>query len=182
MSTGKRIWRRILILITAAALAAAGAVYAWSEGVFLPGWIEWKEKELSGITLKDRRLTIERDQKIVWESPENILVQDFLRCDINHDREDELILLCWRIGRYGDARPYWVDEDEKSWSQHIYIYQWRDGEIHPLWMASDIGMDVTEFEEDERDRILITETDGRRSVWDWVSWGLTMVEERKNDM
>lgn len=169
-------------------MTAAGVVYGWSKGVFLPGWIEWKErtlkvseerKDLSEISLENRRLRIEKDSKILWESPKDLPVQDFLWCDINHDKEKELILLCWKIGRYGEAKPYWIEEDEKSWSQHIYIYQWKNGELDALWMASDIGMDVTEFEADQRDRILITEKDGRKTVWDWLSWGLSLVEERE---
>ena len=34
--------------------------------------------------------------------------------------------------------------------QHIYIYSWENEAIRPLWMASDIGMDVQSFTFDER--------------------------------
>lgn len=134
-------------------------------------------KEPSAIVLKHRHLSVQKDGAIAWESPEGILVQDFLWCDINHDDKNELILLCWRIGRYGNARPFWVEKDEKTWSQHIYIYEWRDNEIHALWMASDIGMDVTSFDFNTTDRLLITETSGRITAWDWLSWGLSLIRE-----
>lgn len=126
--------------------------------------------------LANRRLTVQSGGRMAWQSPQDILVQDFLWCDINHDSENELILLCWRIGRYGQARPYWVKKDEKDWSQHIYIYSWENEAIRPLWMASDIGMDVHSFTFDEKQRLLITETNGRKTAWDWISWGLTLIQ------
>ena len=161
-------------------------VFCLDKGAFLPSWIQWQEKsldlsgELSGpdaITLDHRQVTVVCDSESVWQSPDNVLVQDFLWCDIDHDDENELILLCWRIGRYGYARPFWVDRDEFAWSQHIYIYDWQNGTIHPLWMASDIGMDALSFEFNDTDRLIITETDGRQTAWDWVSWGLSMLRE-----
>lgn len=202
----RRRLRWILALIAAAALAAAVAIFAWTKGAFLPRWILWQEKTLtlnagadadygdgaaegdsgsaaatakepSAIVLKRRHLSVQKDGAIAWESPEGILVQDFLWCDINHDDKNELILLCWRIGRYGNARPFWVEKDEKTWSQHIYIYEWRDNEIHALWMASDIGMDVTSFDFNTTDRLLITETSGRITAWDWLNWGLSLIRE-----
>lgn len=188
----RRKWRKlwwIFVLIAAAALAAAAVFFAWSKGAFLPKWIVWEEKTLNlkssesrsaepeAIVLKNRRLEVQKDGAAAWESPGDILVQDFLWCDINHDRKNELLLLCWRIGRYGNARPFWVERDEKKWSQHIYIYEWRDGEIHPLWMASDIGMDAAAFDFDETKRLHITEVSGRETYWDWQSWGLTMIGE-----
>lgn len=187
INRNKGIWRKLFLLIAAAALAVAVGVFAWSRGVFLPCWIEWKEKkeEISEreigkteILLEHRHLTVEKSGEMLWESPKNVLVQDYLWCDINHDEKNELILLCWRIGRYGDAKPYWVEKDEKTWSQHIYIYQWKEGGIHPLWMASDIGMDVKEFAFDAKKRLMITEKDGKESCWDWISWGLTLVEKK----
>ena len=128
-------------------------------------------------TLKNKRLELEKDNTALWTSPKDILVQDFLWCDINHDNKAELLILCWRIGRYGNAKPYWVENDEHTWSQHIYIYELRDNEeIHPIWMASDIGMDVKDWSFDDIDRLVITETSGRRTSWDWVSWGLSLVK------
>lgn len=124
-----------------------------------------------------RRVIVEDQGKTLWESPENVLVQDFLWCDIDHDQTPELILLCWRIGRYGNARPFWVEHDELAWSQHIYIYDWRDEEIHALWMASDIGMDVVSFAFNDTDRLVITETNQRQTSWDWISWGLSFLKE-----
>lgn len=187
ISIRKRIWWKILAFILAAALAAAIGIYGWKKGIFLPDWIVWQEKrqtveEKGGeIFLEQRSLTLKKDGKQVWRSPKEILVQDFLWCDINHDKEEELILLCWRIGRYGDAKPFWVEKDEKQWSQHIYIYQWTGEEIHPLWMASDIGMDVAAFAFDEKKRLTITEKDGKITCWDWISWGLTLIGDGQTE-
>ena len=125
------------------------------------------EEESGEILLKERNLTLKKDGKAVWKSPKEILVQDFLWCDINHDTKEELILLCWRIGRYGDAKPFWIEEDEKQWSQHIYIYQWAAEEVHPLWMASDIGMEAAGFSFDEKKRLEIS-----RNEWQGYLLGL----------
>ena len=137
----------------------------------------YTENDQLKFILKNKRLELEKDNTILWTSPKDILVQDFLWCDINHDDKAELLILCWRIGRYGNAKPYWVEKDEHAWSQHIYIYELRDNEeIHPLWMASDIGMDVKGWSFDDKERLIITETSGRRTAWDWVSWGLSLVK------
>ena len=202
----KKIVKIISVFIVAAALAAAAVSFAWHKGAFLPRWIIWQEKEeIYGFSetdtentdeklwtneskdesnlnqlkfiLKNKRLELDKDNTVLWTSPKYILVQDFLWCDINHDNKAELVILCWRIGRYGNAKPYWVENDEHTWSQHIYIYELRDNEeIHPIWMASDIGMDVKDWSFDDIDRLVITETSGRRTSWDWVSWGLSLVK------
>ena len=202
----KKIVKIISVFIVAAALAAAAVCFAWHKGAFLPRWIIWQEKEeIYGFSetdtentdeklwtneskdesnlnqlkfiLKNKRLELDKDNTVLWTSPKDILVQDFLWCDINHDNKAELVILCWRIGRYGNAKPYCVENDEHTWSQHIYIYELRDNEeIHPIWMASDIGMDVKDWSFDDIDRLVITETSGRRTSWDWVSWGLSLVK------
>lgn len=202
----KKIVKIISVFIVAAALAAAAVSFAWHKGAFLPKWIIWQEKkDIYGFSetdtantdeklwtnepkdesilnqlkfiLKNKRLELDKDNTVLWTSPKDILVQDFLWCDINHDNKAELLILCWRIGRYGNAKPYWVENDEHTWSQHIYIYELRDNEeIHPIWMASDIGMDVKDWSFDDIDRLVITETSGRRTSWDWVSWGLSLVK------
>ena len=179
--------RRIYLGIAAGAclLVVAAFVLLLRNGSLLPAWISWETEQLQGrpeagepeeITLERRTVTVFDQGEAVWQSDREIRVQDVLWGDIDHDGAKELMLLCWKRGRYGDSRPFWVKEDEKSWSQHIYLYDWTDGEIRPIWMASDIGMDAVSWSFDESSRLVITDRNGTQSAWDWLSWGLSKQE------
>ena len=199
----RRVWIFQLIIFTAATIAAACVVFMWKNMPKIPSFVSWNDKAWSSseyepdfdesadeaiseigayagapdeIILKDRTLTVINNGKTAFTT-EDLNVQDFLFGDIDYDGNGELMILCWRIGRYGTARPFWVKDDEKTWSQHIYIYDWTGSEMKAEWMASDIGMDVAGWSFDRVDRLLITETSGRITRWDWVSWGLSFIEE-----
>ena len=143
---------KLLISIAACFLAAIAVFSLVPSGPQLPGWIPWQEARLlcegvgqpDEILLANRQVRVIRDGAAVWATGEDLAVQDVLWCDIDHDQQEELLLLCWRQGRYGPSRPFWVTQEEidqdTDWSQHIFIYEWDGGEIHPSWMASDIGM------------------------------------------
>lgn len=171
------------------ALVAAGAVlYAlWSRGVFLPGWIQWHDREISDdsgtyeITLAQKRVAVRQGGREIWASPEGVKVQDVLSCDIDGDQAQELVVLCWKIGRYGKHRPFWVEKDEKKWSQHLFVYEYMDGEIRPKWMSSYMGVDVAELAEAagkglRECRLLLTDPKGEASCWRWDSWGFAREE------
>ena len=89
------------------ALAATGAILylLWTGGAFLPRWIVWNSETLfpqSGayeIQLRNKMVTVLYEGSPIWSSPERVLVQDILSFDIDNDSADELILLCWKIGR-----------------------------------------------------------------------------------
>ncbi len=179
----RRIW--IITGIAACFIAAIALFCAWKNRFILPGWIAWNSTEIlcdtendepEKIVLSGKQVSVFSGQVLVWQSGREIRVQDILWCDIDRDSEKELMLLCWKRGRYGDSRPFWVTGDEKSWSQHIYIYNWTEDGIRPVWMASDIGLDAAGWRFDETQRLVITDTDGRESAWDWLSWGLVHIE------
>ena len=183
------------------ALAAVGAVAGiiwllWSGGCFLPRWIEWKngtfsdESEKYEIILQRRTVKIVYDNSVIWTAPKDIKVQDAMLCDIDGDGADELVLLCWKVGRFGTSKPFWVEEDEKTWSQHIFVYTCDQETVRPKWMSSYIGVDVAEMSATERNvrqadatvvqyspnmrrRLLLTDTEGKVSCWVWDSWGFT---------
>ncbi len=125
--------------------------FLWNSGAFLPKWIEWTDQtfyDQSGkheILLENRSLCILAGDDVIWTSPKEVKIQEALSCDIDNDGEDELLLLCWKRGRYGTHRPFWVDRDESKWSQHIFVYEYNGEEDRPKWMSSYSGQDVTEM-------------------------------------
>lgn len=184
--SGNKIVRKIaVIIIIVALLAGMGFVFhaLWNHGAFLPRWISWESRtifdqtEQYQVVLRQKEVQVLLDDKVLWNSPENIKVQDILLCDIDRDMQNELILLCWKIGRYGKNRPFWVDQDEKKWSQHIFVYEYNDREIRPKWMSSYIGVDVVTMRENGKNapdtRLWLTDGNGEVSSWIWDSWGFT---------
>jgi len=177
----RKIWLLITGLTAALLIATALLLHL---GYLLPTWIVWVRAEIvceeagepERIILRNRRVSVLQDGETVWQSDAGVNVQSVLWEDIDHDDAPELMLLCWKRGRYGDSRPFWVTEDEKTWSQHIYLYDWTDGEIRPIWMASDLGREVETWTFHHRNRLLLTDRHGETTAWDWVTWGLSEVQ------
>lgn len=184
--------RLLLYFLTAAALASA-VFFLWTQGVFLPSWIEWKKRTYSiqegeyELTLQKGKAILASSDKLVssakrerqealWASDPKILVQDLLLGDIDRDGEEEVLILCWRRGRYGPAKPDWVKE-ERTWSQHIYIYDLspQKGGLRALWMASDIGKEVFSWSLPSEGRLLLSHPDGTRDLWQWRDFGLEYI-------
>lgn len=167
------------------AFAAAGAVlYAlWLDGAFLPGWIAWEEEDLTDmsgtydVSLADRKVLVRHGKKEIWASPEGVKVQQILSLDIDRDDGDELLLLCWKRGRFGKHKPFWVEEDEKGWSQHLFVYEYAGEKVLPKWMSSYIGLDVLRMssfgESAGEKRLLFEDRKGEVSSWRWGSWGFS---------
>lgn len=154
-----------------------------SSGAFLPDWIAWEKgsfRDASGeyeISLNKKTVDILCGDRVIWTSPEDVKIQAALSSDIDNDGADELLLLCWKKGRYGEHKPFWIKQDEKTWSQHLFVYEYVQGEIRPKWMSSYIGQDVTMMS--VRDgappgkHLVLTSPDGEISSWFWDSWGFT---------
>ena len=190
-----RKFKTILLILAVAILIAAAFGVLWFKGVFLPSWVEWGSRsyDLTGgcsLNLSDHSLkATDPDGEIIWSLDNNIGVQDMLISDIDMDGVDELSVLCWKIGRYGDRKPFWVDMDELKWSQHIYIYEINSVEpegdetalvdITPKWMASDIHTDVAHWEVYEDNLIKTISPDGDERIWMWDSWGLTALTKEQ---
>ena len=84
----------------------------------------------------------------------------------------------------GNARPFWVTEDEETLSQHLFIHQWVDGKLRPLWMSSKMPVEAVTVEPTTlparggagRPALRILDTKSRQTTWAWLSWGLRLVE------
>lgn len=192
MNGSKKIKILFGIIIALAAVSAILCVL-WGRGHLLLHWIVWKSGtfyDTSGqyeIVLEYKTAEVFCDNRSIWTAPEGVKVQDAMSCDIDNDGEDELILLCWKVGRFGKSKPFWVEQDEKNWSQHIFVYEYDREKMKPKWMSSYIGQDVTEMAVSSRQtgsrtadgkrslqqHLLLADRDGNISSWIWDSWGFT---------
>lgn len=166
-------------------LAGISAVwyFLWINGAFLPGWIEWKSGtfcDQSGqysISVDHKSVQVTCGDEVIFTSLNEEKVQSALCCDIDNDHEQELVLLCWKIGRFGRHKPFWVEKDERKWSQHIFVYEFGQEKVKPKWMSSYIGQDVMELSSNGKSapfsRIWLTDPEGNTSSFKWDVWGFT---------
>ena len=179
ISHGKII-RFTVCLITAMVFMAVAVFVMDRSGGFLPEWITWEEREIDagdGITviLHKREVRISKNEVPVHKINKSVKVQDMLITDLDRDDDPELVLLCWRRGKYGPAQPFWENENPQDWSQHIFIYDLHtDGSVSEKWFSSDNGVDFVRFKRMEKNPqiLLMEDVEGRCTLWRWDSWGL----------
>ena len=169
-------------------LLCAGVVGSWLQnvGAFLPQWIVWEHgtfqdgSEQYEIILAGKKVRVQYGEDIIWTTEKDVKVQKALSADIDRDEQDELILLCWRKGHYGDVKPIWVEEDEQDWVQHIFVYEFLQEDVQAKWMSSYIGkdiLDITARDLETTGRLLcLKDRSGEESVWTWDSWGFVRVD------
>ena len=166
----------------------------WKRGFFLPDYITWNNQsdtfeignERVDFTLKKKTLTIKDDatREILYESPKEWLVSDYFFFDVDHDGEKDVVMMVWKQGSFGEHKPFWHKGKDNKWTQHIFIYNWdseRSDRLDPRWMSSGLGIKVHKVYIDEKNRVHFIDDKGNETVWQWLGWGLTLVEEIKNE-
>ena len=172
----------IWLLLFLGTVAAFCCLFAWNR---IPGGFEWQEKVLEledgrRVVLEDKQLAFtEADGTVLWESEKGHKVQDVFVTDLDGNGDEELIALLWKRGRFGAHRPFWITSDEKSYSQHIFIYDINgDGSVTQKWCASDIGPLVVRMKVMEKNSaFLLTEDVNDDAVlWSWQTFGLSSMK------
>lgn len=168
----------IVVTIIAIIFAIVIFIFMWKDGLFLDKW-EKKivsydldgDKIIETISLNNRKMTVMHNNEVVWESQKEWKVVDFLIGDINRDEAQEILLLVWKRGNYGEYTPFW-DENDDEFTQHIFIFQWKDNRLDPIWMSSKLKPQVKEWSLTDENLINILTEAGEETVWMWRSWGL----------
>ena len=155
----------------------------------IPSWSLWKEKELrcdvngdgekENWVLKEKQAVLSCGDEVLYETDPEWLISDIYAGDLTRDGQDELVMLVWKRGSFGPSKPFWTPEDETGYSQHVFIFGWREEAVHPTWMSSKLGFPVAEGELEERNLLRLTSPDGSATFWAWESWGLVLVGEEK---
>ena len=145
----------------------------------------WSERELGvadGAVLKiiGKKASLYGDDGVMlWTTDQALLVQDGLVTDLDGDGITEMILLLWRVGKYGKHHPFWETNDVEQYSQHIFIYEiGKDLQVKEKWCASDVGREIMRFKLIEKNNsiILTEDVEGACNLWIWDSFGLKIME------
>lgn len=156
-----------------------------------PDWVTWQEKteaaDLDGdgtaetLTLEGRSFTARRGEALLFETPEEWQTADLLHADIDRDGTEEVLLLVWKQGSYGDYRPFWVEENDSDLSEHIFIYKCDPDRLRPVWMSSALDLPVRDWTADAEGRLHLTAPDGSEQAAAWEGWGLKYLDEAETD-
>lgn len=126
------------------------------------------------IRLTDSCVTVSHENVVIWESDAEWEVTDFLVADINRDDREELLLLAWKKGSFGEYTPFWEENDEE-YSQHIFIYRMSEDKMQAVWMSSRLKPQVQSWNMTEDGLIHIVTDSGEDTDWMWGEWGLERV-------
>ncbi|MBQ8923217.1 MAG: hypothetical protein IJ053_00340 [Lachnospiraceae bacterium] len=178
-----------LVLVFATAVLGLLIYYLWTKGAFIPSYATWHNREDTYVigdeavefSLKKKTLKIfdNKTKELIYETPDEWKVSDCFYFDIDHDDENEVVMVVWKQGSFGEHKPFWHEGKDNKWTQHIFIYDWditRDNRLRAIWMSSGLGIKASEIFTDEKDRLHLIDDKGEETVWQWISWGLTLME------
>lgn len=142
-------------------------------GYFLASWKNKNEAiSENQFILKHRTFYIKNNTEDIWKTPSNLYIEDFIVADINSDDIDEIILLLWKRGSFGLDKPFWIEEDEKSYSQHIFIYTFYNNKIEAIWHSSKLPFEIKSMSLNNNNELEILDKSNNISFWTYKKWGL----------
>lgn len=140
--------------------------------------------DFAQIELKNKKIEIKNNNKLIWETPVEWKVEDFILADSTNKGETYLNLLVWKSGSYGPHQPIWIKENDLSIKNHLFIFKIKDLEIKPIWQSSALlapncEILITDINNDQENELIVLEGDYKNqkcegqyvAVWKWHEWG-----------
>lgn len=154
-----------------------------------PSWVAWSATSLTcdldldgtaeNVVLEDRRVQVSdaTSGQGLCTSDDAWQVSDCLVGDVDGDGRPELVLVVWKRGSFGPARPFWLSGPDIAWSQHVFIMRYGDGALHGRWMSSALEFELAGASLTQDGELVTTTRAGGRLVWAWEGFGLKLQEE-----
>lgn len=146
-----------------------------------------KNSVLENYQLENGKLTITENEKMIWQSPNDWWIDNFILADSNNDGVVDINLSLWKSGSFGSSKPFWVKENDMSVKNHFFVLNLIENTIKQIWGSSNLTKPNCDFKiadvdgDDKNDLIVIEgdyaqkpKCDGKYvAVWKWNSWGFS---------
>ena len=91
-----------------------------------------RDTDLNGILesyhLVNKQLTVWEGRQMIWQTPAEWEIERILLADADNDGVDELLMVLWKHGSFGDVRPFWQSAD-RAYSCHLFMYRLQAGRM-----------------------------------------------------
>lgn len=134
--------------------------------------------------LKEGQLSVWEEGGFSWKSPDDWWIDDYRLADIDGKEGKEIVFLAWKSGSFGTSKPFWVEKDDMSVRNHLFVYAVDEGKVRSVWGSSNLPRPNTAFEVEDVDmdgknELVVIEEDyadtgkdgGYVAVWKWNGWG-----------
>lgn len=137
--------------------------------------------------LEKGKLSIWENSKIVWQSPKEWSIDNFVLADINNDGITEINLSLWKAGNFGASKPFWIKNNDMRVKNHFFVLNFEKEKVKEIWGSSNLSQPNCEFqiadvnEDGKNDLIVIEGNYGQKlgcvgeylAIWEWDEWGFT---------
>lgn len=156
--------------------------------IFKPEWADLdNDSILENYVFENGGLAITENSKMIWQSPSDWWVDDFVLADSNNDGIVDINLSLWKSGSFGTSKPFWVKENDMSVKNHFFVLDFSGGSIKQVWGSSNLVEPNCEFkiadvDNDGKKDLVVVEGDYSQkpkcdgnyvAVWKWNDWGFS---------
>lgn len=145
------------------------------------------DSNLENYVLKNGKLIISENSKMIWQSPTEWWIDNFVLADLNNDGILDINLSLWKSGNFGTAKPFWVEEDNMSVRNHFFVLDFLNNSIKQVWGSSNLSEPNCEFkimdiDNDGKNDLVVIEGEYSQkpkckgkyvAVWKWNDWGFS---------
>lgn len=137
--------------------------------------------------LENGKLTIVENEKMIWQSPNDWWIDNFILADSNNDGITDINLSLWKSGNFGTSKPFWIKENDMSVKNHFFVLDFVGGAVKQVWGSSNLTEPNCEFkivdvDNDGKNDLVVVEGNYSQkpkcagnyiAVWKWNDWGFS---------